>query len=94
MDSEHAVIAFGFEAAADQGRALTHADQSVTPAGPRRAIGGHGVGVLTLRAEAADEESLRQLEQRVADRLEQVGRRDRLTVTWTPPQDAGEQLQA
>lgn len=43
-------------------------------------------GVLTLLAEAADEESLHQLEQRVADRLEQIGRRDRLTVTWTPPQ--------
>ena len=49
-------------------------------------------GVLTLRAEAPDEESLHQLEQRVADRLEQVGRRDRLTVTWTPPQGAGERL--
>jgi hypothetical protein len=40
-------------------------------------------GVLTLRAEAADEEHLHQLQQRIADRLEQVGRRDRLTVTWT-----------
>lgn len=49
-------------------------------------------GVLTLRAEAPDEESLHQLEQRVADRLVQVGRRDRLTVTWAPPQGAGEQL--
>ena len=48
-------------------------------------------GVLTLRAEAPDEESLHQLEQRVADRLEQVGRRDRLTVTWISPQGAGEQ---
>jgi hypothetical protein len=48
-------------------------------------------GVLSLRAEAPDEESLQQLEQRVADRLEQVGRRDRLTVTWTPPEGAGEQ---
>jgi uncharacterized protein len=46
-------------------------------------------GALTLRAEAADEEHLHQLEQRVADRLEQVARRDRLTVTWTPPQRAG-----
>jgi hypothetical protein len=46
-------------------------------------------GMLTLRAEAADEGNLHQLEQRVADRLGQVGRRDRLTVTWTPPQDAG-----
>jgi hypothetical protein len=48
-------------------------------------------GVLTLRAEAADEEHLHRLQQRVADRLEQVGRRDRPTVTWTPPRDAGEQ---
>jgi hypothetical protein len=48
-------------------------------------------GVLTLRAEAADEERLHQLEQRIGDRLEQVGRRDRLTVTWTAPQGAGEQ---
>jgi len=48
-------------------------------------------GVLTLRAEAPDEESLQQLEQRVADRLEQVGRRDRLTVTWTPPHVAADQ---
>lgn len=48
-------------------------------------------GVPTLRAEAADEEHLHQLDQRIADRLEQVGRRDRLTVTWTPPRGAGEQ---
>jgi hypothetical protein len=40
-------------------------------------------GALTLRAEAADEEGLQQMEQRIADRLEQVGRRDRLTVAWT-----------
>jgi hypothetical protein len=39
-------------------------------------------GVLTLRAEAPDEASLRQLEQRVADRLARIGRRNRLTVTW------------
>ena len=48
-------------------------------------------GVLTLRAEAADEDGLHRLEQRVADRLEQIGRRGRLTVTWTPAQGAGEQ---
>jgi hypothetical protein len=42
--------------------------------------------VLTLRAEAPDGESLRRLQDRVADRLERFGRRDRLTVTWTPPQ--------
>jgi hypothetical protein len=49
-------------------------------------------GVLTLRAEAPDEESLHQLEQRVAGRLEQVGRRDRLTVTWSPPKGLAEKL--
>lgn len=40
-------------------------------------------GVLELRAEAPDDESLQRLEQRVADRVEQIGGRDRLTVTWT-----------
>jgi hypothetical protein len=44
-------------------------------------------GVLVLRVEAPDERSLQQIEQRVTDRLEQVGRRDRLTVTWTPVDD-------
>jgi hypothetical protein len=43
------------------------------------------VGVLTLRAEAADEERLHQLQRRVAARLQQVGRHDQLAVTWTPP---------
>jgi hypothetical protein len=47
-------------------------------------------GVLTLRAEAPNEESLHDLEQRIADRLEQAGRRDRLTVVWTPARRAGE----
>jgi hypothetical protein len=42
-------------------------------------------GVLTLRVEAPDEDTLRRVEQRVGDRLEQIGRRDHLTVTWTPP---------
>jgi hypothetical protein len=41
---------------------------------------------LTLRAEATDTESLLRIEQRVADRLAQIGRRDRLTVTWSAPQ--------
>jgi hypothetical protein len=45
-------------------------------------------GVLTLRAEAPDEDTLRQIEHRVGDRLEQIGRRDHLAVTWTLPQDA------
>lgn len=46
-------------------------------------------GALALRAEAPDEERLHQLQQRVTDRLEQVGRHDRLTVTWTPPAPGG-----
>jgi hypothetical protein len=39
-------------------------------------------GVLTLRAEAADKDSLRKLQDRIAHRLETMGRRDQLTVTW------------
>ena len=44
-----------------------------------------GAGALTLRAEAPDEQSLQQIERRLTDRLEQIGRRDQLTVTWNPP---------
>lgn len=47
-------------------------------------------GVLTLRAEAPDEEGLRRVEDRVADRLERIGRRDHLTVTWAPAQGVAE----
>jgi hypothetical protein len=39
---------------------------------------------LTLRAEAPDEQSLVEIERRLAERLEQIGRRDQLTVTWIP----------
>jgi hypothetical protein len=48
-------------------------------------------GVLTLRAEASNEDTLHRLEQRIADRLQQVGRRDHLRVTWTPLRGPGEQ---
>lgn len=58
-------------------------DRGVISFGEARCTVRAGPGVLSLRAEAADEESLHQLEQRVADRLEQIGRRDRLTVTWS-----------
>lgn len=58
------------------GRCLLHADP----------------GVLTLRAEAPDEESLRLVEHRVADRLERFGRRDHLSVTWTPARGGSEHL--
>jgi cytochrome b561 len=49
-------------------------------------------GVLTLRAEAPDEDNLRQIQQRVADRLELFARREELTVTWTPLQGTGEPM--
>ena len=42
-------------------------------------------GTLTLRAEAADDENLRQIKDFVATRLETIGRRDHLTVNWQPP---------
>jgi hypothetical protein len=41
---------------------------------------------LTLRVEAADEESLRRIQDLVAGRLEGFGRRDHLTVNWQRPQ--------
>jgi len=65
-------------------------DRGVISLGSARCTLRADLGVLTLRAEAPDEVSLRQLEQRVADRLERIGRRDGLTVTWTPPQGRGE----
>ena len=49
-------------------------------------------GGLSLRAEAPDADTLRQLQQRIAGRLEQVGRRDGLTVTWAPPHSAAGQF--
>lgn len=48
-------------------------------------------GVLTLQAEAPDEDTLRRLEHSVGDHLERIGRRDRLRVTWTLPESAGEE---
>ena len=41
--------------------------------------------VLALRAEAADEDALRVIQDRVADRLERIGSRDALTVAWVAP---------
>jgi hypothetical protein len=46
-------------------------------------------GTLTLRAEAADEENLRRIQDLVASRLERFGRRDQLTVTWQQARKAG-----
>jgi hypothetical protein len=39
---------------------------------------------LILRAEAADPQHLRRVQDGIAARLELIGRRDHLTVTWQP----------
>jgi hypothetical protein len=39
-------------------------------------------GRLAVRAEAADEESLRQIQDLLTARLEKFGRREHLTVDW------------
>jgi hypothetical protein len=46
-------------------------------------------GLLILRAEAADTESLTRIQDLIADRLEKFGRREHLTVTWRPAQAPG-----
>lgn len=40
---------------------------------------------LTLRVEAADAETLRRLQDGITARMEKIGRRDRLAVTWQQP---------
>lgn len=42
-------------------------------------------GALTLRAEAADEEALRRIQDLVTGLLDRFGRRDHLAVTWSRP---------
>lgn len=41
-------------------------------------------GLLTLRAEASDADSLAKIQELIAGRLERFGRRERLVVTWHP----------
>lgn len=43
-------------------------------------------GMLTLRAEAADQDSLTRIQDLIAGRLEKFGRREHLTLTWQPAQ--------
>ena len=43
-----------------------------------------GPGMLTLRAEAADQDTLTRIQDLVTGRLEKFGRREHLTVTWRP----------
>lgn len=56
----------------------------------------HATGdALTLTAEADDLPNLRRIQQGVARRLERIGRRDRLSVTWRPTEpEAGTGEQA
>ena len=42
-------------------------------------------GRLAVRAEAADQESLRRIQDLLAARLQKFGRREHLTVTWQDP---------
>jgi hypothetical protein len=41
-------------------------------------------GILTLHAEADSAEDLRRIQDLVSARLEKIGRRDHLTVSWQP----------
>jgi hypothetical protein len=41
-------------------------------------------GLLAVRVEAADEESLRRIQDLLTARLEKFGRREHLTVSWRP----------
>ena len=47
-----------------------------------------GQGMLTLRAEAADAVNLKRIQDMLTTRLENFGRRERLTVTWEAAQGA------
>lgn len=45
----------------------------------------HATGeALVLSAEAADQQQLHQIQKAITGRLERIGRRDRLTVSWEP----------
>jgi hypothetical protein len=45
---------------------------------------------LTLRAEAGDQQQLEQIQDGITERLERIGRRDHLALTWNPVSpDAG-----
>jgi len=45
-------------------------------------------GLLAVRVEAADEQSLRRIEDLLTTRLQKFGRREHLTVTWRRPEAA------
>lgn len=68
---------------------MEHVDYSETRGIVRFAQGRWTLGAtsdtLTLRVEADDEDALRRLQEGISGRLEKIGRRDRLKVTWQPP---------
>lgn len=53
-------------------------------------------GLLVIRAEAADEDSLRRIQDLLTARLQKFGRREHLAVTWRPsaPAAAGPEAEA
>jgi hypothetical protein len=67
---------------------VEHAEWSATSGKVRLNCGGWTMqaapGALRLRAEAADQASLRQIQHMLTTRLEKFGRREHLTVTWQP----------
>ena len=69
---------------------VQHAEWSATSGTVRLNWGGWTMqaapGTLRLRAEAADEASLRQIQDMLTTRLEKFGRREHLTVSWQPPE--------
>jgi hypothetical protein len=60
-----------------------HADRGLIDMGWGRCTLRAERDALILRAEADTEQDLREIQRRVTDRVEQIGRRDGLTVTWT-----------
>jgi hypothetical protein len=81
----------------DQDHGAGHGNDGAPPAATATSAGAEGIidfgwgrctlratdGELTLHAEAEDPRRLRQIEDGVAARLQRIGRRDQLTVTWT-----------
>ncbi|MPZ68927.1 MAG: DUF2218 domain-containing protein [Actinobacteria bacterium] len=60
----------------------TH-DRGVASLGPGRCTLRAEPGVLMLRAEAPDPESLRRVQERFGGLVERFGKRERLRVSWT-----------
>lgn len=85
----------------DRGHGDGHGNDGAPPAATASSAGTEGLidfgwgrctlrataGALTMYAEAGDPQRLRQIEDGISARLQRIGRRDQLTVTWTeaPP---------